>query len=133
MANQVPVITAFTVLNPGLEAERRPTTAGGSPRRPTAPCSAGASDDDLSGHPLQRSNVVPATDGPGTLATAGIGRGDLTEGTQPRLNVLDGSGLSALTRFIGIDRTGPDIGPSRWGAAAAGRDNDITLRAQNHG
>ena len=74
----------------------------------------GISDDDFSRATLQ--NVPgpgsPATDGPSSLAYGwDWSTGAFSEGTwNPRLTVLDDSGLSASeTIFIGIDRTGPTM------------------------
>ena len=135
VANQVPVITAFTVLNPGAGSGTSSNDRWwfATPANGTLQFRWGASDDDLERATL--SNVPgtgnPATDGPGTLAYGWDWTpGDLTEGTwNPRLNVLDGSGLSAsLTRFIGIDRTGPDIGAITVGSSGGWQmDEDITL------
>ncbi len=117
VANQVPVITAFSVLNPGAGSGTSSNDRWwfSTPANGTLQFRWGASDDDL-----ERATIAnlpgsgnPPSDGPGTLAYGwDWSPGDLSEGTwNPRLNVLDGSGLSAtLTRFIGIDRTGPDIG-----------------------
>lgn len=117
VANQVPVITAFSVLNPGAGSGTSSNDRWwfSTPANGTLQFRWGASDDDL-----ERATIAnlpgsgnPSSDGPGTLAYGwDWSPGDLSEGTwNPRLNVLDGSGLSAtLTRFIGIDRTGPDIG-----------------------
>ncbi|MGB2507220.1 MAG: Ig-like domain-containing protein, partial [Candidatus Poseidoniaceae archaeon] len=135
VANQVPVITAFTVLNPGAGSGTSSNDRWwfATPANGTLQFRWGASDDDLERATL--SNVPgtgnPSTDGPGTLAYGwDWAPGDLTEGTwNPRLNVLDGSGLSAsLTRFIGIDRTGPDIGSITVGSDGGWQsNNDITL------
>ncbi len=135
VANQVPIITAFTVLNPGAGSGTSSNDRWwfATPANGTLQFRWGASDDDLERATL--SNVPgtgnPSTDGPGTLAYGWDWTpGDLTEGTwNPRLNVLDGSGLSAsLTRFIGIDRTGPDIGSITVGSDGGWQsNNDITL------
>ena len=135
VANQVPIITAFTVLNPGAGNGTSSNDRWwfATPANGTLQFRWGASDDDLERATL--SNVPgtgnPSTDGPGTLAYGWDWTpGDLTEGTwNPRLNVLDGSGLSAsLTRFIGIDRTGPDIGSITVGSDGGWQsNNDITL------
>ncbi|MGB1623314.1 MAG: Ig-like domain-containing protein [Candidatus Poseidoniaceae archaeon] len=135
VANQVPVITAFTVLNPGAGSGTSSNDRWwfATPANGTLQFRWGASDDDLERATL--SNVPgtgnPSTDGPGTLAYGwDWAPGDLTEGTwNPRLNVLDGSGLTAsLTRFIGIDRTGPDIGAITVGSSGGWQaNNDITL------
>ena len=135
VANQVPIITAFTVLNPGAGSGTSSNDRWwfATPANGTLQFRWGASDDDLERATL--SNVPgtgnPSTDGPGTLAYGwDWAPGDLTEGTwNPRLNVLDGSGLTAsLTRFIGIDRTGPDIGSIIVGSDGGWQsNNDITL------
>ena len=135
VANQVPVITAFTVLNPGAGNGTSSNDRWwfATPANGTLQFRWGASDDDLERATL--SNVPgtgnPSSDGPGTLAYGWDWTpGDLTEGTwNPRLNVLDGSGLTAsLTRFIGIDRTGPDIGAITVGSSGGWQmDEDITL------
>ncbi|MEC8311753.1 MAG: CARDB domain-containing protein, partial [Candidatus Thermoplasmatota archaeon] len=135
VANQVPVITAFSVLNPGAGNGTSSNDRWwfATPANGTLQFRWGASDDDLERATL--SNVPgtgnPASDGPGTLAYGWDWTpGDLTEGTwNPRLNILDGSGLTAsLTRFIGIDRTGPDIGAITVGSSGGWQmDEDITL------
>ena len=135
VANQVPVITAFNVLNPGAGngSSSNDRWWFATPANGTLQFRWGASDDDLERATI--SNVPgsgnPATDGPGTLAYGwDWSPGDLGEGTwNPRLNVLDGSGLSAsLTRFIGIDRTGPTIGAITVGSSGGWQaDSDITL------
>ncbi|MEC7723767.1 MAG: Ig-like domain-containing protein [Candidatus Thermoplasmatota archaeon] len=135
VANQVPVISAFSVLNPGAGNGTSSNDRWwfATPANGTLQFRWGASDDDLERATL--SNVPgtgnPASDGPGTLAYGWDWTpGDLTEGTwNPRLNVLDGSGLTAsLTRFIGIDRTGPDIGAITVGSSGGWQmDEDITL------
>ncbi|MEC8540641.1 MAG: hypothetical protein VXY53_02255, partial [Candidatus Thermoplasmatota archaeon] len=85
-----------------------------------------ASDDDLLRASL--TNVpgpgAPTNDGPSNLNYGwDWSTGAMTEGTwNPRLTVYDNSGLSATqTMFIGIDRTGPNIG-----TISAGSTNDWT-------
>tara|TARA_B100000683_G_scaffold4183_1_gene4350 strand:+ start:2897 stop:4714 length:1818 start_codon:yes stop_codon:yes gene_type:complete len=117
IANQVPAITTFTVLNPdagtGASLSNRAWFNIGA--QDTLSFRWGASDDDLKQATL--SNVpgpgAPATDGP-TMLSYGWdwASGNMQEGTwSPRLTVQDHSGLSnTSTLFIGIDRTGPTIG-----------------------
>ena len=117
IANQVPAITTFTVLNPdagtGASLSNRAWFNIGA--QDTLSFRWGASDADLKQATL--SNVpgpgAPATDGP-TMLSYGWdwASGNMQEGTwSPRLTVQDHSGLSnTSTLFIGIDRTGPTIG-----------------------
>ena len=117
IANQVPAITTFTVLNPdaGTGASLSDRAWFNIGAQDTLSFRWGASDDDLKQATL--SNVpgpgAPATDGP-TMLSYGWdwASGNMQEGTwSPRLTVQDHSGLSnTSTLFIGIDRTGPTIG-----------------------
>ncbi len=135
VANQVPIITAFSVLNPGAGSGTSSNDRWwfATPADGTLQFRWGASDDDLERATLSNlpGTGTPSSDGPGTLAYGwDWSPGDLGEGTwNPRLNVLDGSGLSAsLTRFIGIDRTGPEIGSITVGSDGGWQaDNNITL------
>lgn len=116
IANQEPVITAFTVLNAasgnGTSSSDRlwfsVATTG------TLAFRWGANDDDLDRATLANvpGSGTPATDGPGTLAYGwDWAPGDLGEGTwNPVLTVSDDSGYNVQkTIFIGIDRTGPSL------------------------
>ena len=117
IANQVPAITTFTVLNPdaGTGASLSDRAWFNIGAQDTLSFRWGASDDDLKQATL--SNVpgpgAPTTDGP-TMLSYGWdwASGNMQEGTwSPRLTVQDHSGLSnTSTLFIGIDRTGPTIG-----------------------
>ena len=116
IANQVPVITAFTVLSADVGAGTSSSDRAWFNVSQTATIEFryGISDDDFSRATLQ--NVPgpgsPATDGPSSLAYGwDWSTGAFSEGTwNPRLTVLDDSGLSASeTIFIGIDRTGPTM------------------------
>jgi hypothetical protein len=117
IVNQVPVITAFTALNPdagsGSSLTDRAWFNIGSGEAISFRW--GASDDDLKEATL--TNVpgpgTPSKDGPTSLAYGwDWSSGSMSEGTwSPRLTVVDHSGLSATaTMFIGIDRTGPTVG-----------------------
>ena len=128
IANQVPIITQFTLSNieygSGNSASDRAwfsIAADGM-----LEFSWDASDDDLLRASL--TNVpgpgAPTNDGPSNLNYGwDWSTGAMTEGTwNPRLTVYDNSGLSATqTMFIGIDRTGPNIG-----TISAGSTNDWT-------
>ncbi len=112
--NQIPVITAFTVLSPdiGTGATSSDRAWFNVSQTGTIEFRYGISDDDFDRASLQ--NVpgpgTPATDGPTSLAYGwDWTSGAFTEGTwNPRLTVFDDSGLSSSeTIFIGIDRTGP--------------------------
>ena len=126
IANQVPVITTFTVLNPdagtGTSLSDRAWFNIGS--QEALSFRWGASDDDLKQATL--ANVpgpgTPATDGPTSLNYGwDWASGNMQEGTwSPRLTVQDHSGLSnTSTVFIGIDRTGPTIGSVTVGDGGA--------------
>jgi hypothetical protein len=116
IANQEPIITAFTVLNAasgnGTSSSDRlwfNVAATG-----TLAFRWGASDDDLDRATLANvpGSGTPATDGPGTLAYGwDWAPGDLGEGTwNAVLTVSDESGYNVQdTVFIGIDRTGPSL------------------------
>ena len=114
--NQVPVITAFTVLSPdvGTGATSSDRAWYNVSESGTIEFRYGISDDDFDRATLQ--NVPgpgsPATDGPTPLAYGwDWTSGSFSEGTwNPRLTVFDNSGLSSSeTIFIGIDRTGPTM------------------------
>jgi len=114
--NQVPVITAFTVLSPdvGTGATSSDRAWYNVSESGTIEFRYGISDDDFDRATLQ--NVPgpgsPATDGPTSLAYGwDWTSGSFSEGTwNPRLTVFDNSGLSSSeTIFIGIDRTGPTM------------------------
>ena len=116
IANQVPVITAFTVLSPDVGTGTASSDRAwfNVSQSATIEFRYGISDDDFSRATLQ--NVPgpgsPATDGPSTLAYGwDWSTGAFSEGTwNPRLTVFDNSGLSSSeTIFIGIDRTGPTM------------------------
>ena len=126
IANQVPVITTFTVLNAdagsGTSLSDRAWFNIGS--QESLSFRWGASDDDLKEATL--ANVpgpgAPPTDGPSNLAYGwDWASGNMAEGTwSPRLTVHDHSGLTATsTMFIGIDRTGPSIGTVTVGDGSA--------------
>ena len=126
IANQVPVITTFTVLNPdagtGTSLSDRAWFNIGS--QEALSFRWGASDDDLKQATL--ANVpgpgTPATDGPTSLNYGwDWASGNMQEGTwSPRLTVQDHSGLSnTSTVFVGIDRTGPTIGSVTVGDGGA--------------
>ena len=126
IVNQVPVITAFTVLNPdagtGTSLADRAWFNIGTGEALSFRW--GASDDDLKEATL--TNVpgpgAPAKDGPTSLAYGwDWSSGSMSEGTwSPRLTVYDRSGLSAsTTMFVGIDRTGPTVGTVTVGDGSA--------------
>lgn len=135
IANQVPVITSFTVLNAdagaGTSLADRAWFNIGS--QESLSFRWGASDDDLKEATL--ANVpgpgAPPTDGPTNLAYGwDWASGNMAEGTwSPRLTVYDHSGLTATsTMFIGIDRTGPSIGSVTVGDGAAWQQSgDVTI------
>lgn len=117
IANQEPLITTFTVLNPdagsGTSLADRAWFNIGS--QDALSFRWGASDDDLKQAKL--TNVpgpgTPQTDGPTSLSYGwDWGSGNMSEGTwSPLLTVEDYSGYSVTqTLFIGIDRTGPSVG-----------------------
>ncbi|DAC53140.1 MAG TPA: hypothetical protein D7I11_07180 [Candidatus Poseidoniales archaeon] len=117
IVNQVPTITAFTVLNPdaGTGASLSDRAWFNIGAQDTLSFRWGASDDDLKQATL--ANVpgpgAPSTDGPSSLSYGwDWSSGNMQEGTwSPRLTVHDHSGLSSTaTLFIGIDRTGPTVG-----------------------
>ena len=117
IVNQVPTITAFTVLNPdaGTGASLSDRAWFNIDAQDTLSFRWGASDDDLKQATL--ANVpgpgAPSTDGPSSLNYGwDWSSGNMQEGTwSPRLTVHDHSGLSSTaTLFIGIDRTGPTVG-----------------------
>jgi hypothetical protein len=117
IVNQVPTITAFTVLNPdaGTGATLSDRAWFNIDAQDTLSFRWGASDDDLKQATL--ANVpgpgAPSTDGPSSLSYGwDWSSGNMQEGTwSPRLTVHDHSGLSSTaTLFIGIDRTGPTVG-----------------------
>ncbi len=117
IVNQVPAITAFTVLNPdaGTGASLSDRAWFNIGAQDAISFRWGASDDDLKQATL--ANVpgpgAPSTDGPSSLSYGwDWSSGNMQEGTwSPRLTVHDHSGLSSTaTLFIGIDRTGPTIG-----------------------
>lgn len=117
IVNQVPTITAFTVLNPdaGTGASLSDRAWFNIDAQDTLSFRWGASDDDLKQATL--ANVpgpgAPSTDGPSSLSYGwDWSSGNMQEGTwSPRLTVHDHSGLSSTaTLFIGIDRTGPTVG-----------------------
>ena len=116
IVNQVPVITAFTVLNAASGNGTSSTDRLWFNVQETGTLAFrwGASDDDLSRASLTNvpGSGTPSTDGPSSLAYGWDWTpGDLDEGTwNPRLTVYDDSGLSATrTIFLGIDRTGPTL------------------------
>jgi len=126
IANQVPVITTFTVLNADAGSGTSLSDRAWFNIGPQESLSFrwGASDDDLKEATL--ANVpgpgAPATDGPSNLAYGwDWASGNMAEGTwSPRLTVHDHSGLTATsTMFIGIDRTGPSIGTVTVGDGSA--------------
>ena len=116
IANQLPIITSFSVSDAKTGSGNSPTdrawfdiAANG-----TMEFSWTANDDDLSYATL--SNVpgsgTPASDGPSSITNGWSWTpGDLSEGTwNPRLTVYDNSGLYVSTTiYIGIDRTGPTV------------------------
>ena len=117
IVNQVPAITAFTVLNPdaGTGASLSDRAWFNIGAQDTLSFRWGASDDDLKQATL--ANVpgpgAPSTDGPSSLNYGwDWSSGNMQEGTwSPRLTVHDHSGLSSTaTLFVGIDRTGPTVG-----------------------
>jgi len=117
IVNQVPAITAFTVLNPdaGTGASLSDRAWFNIGAQDAISFRWGASDDDLKQATL--ANVpgpgAPSKDGPSSLSYGwDWSSGNMQEGTwSPRLTVHDHSGLSSTaTLFIGIDRTGPTIG-----------------------
>ena len=114
--NQVPVITAFTVLSPdvGTGATSSNRAWFNVSQTGTLEFRYGLSDDDFDRATLQ--NVPgpgsPAADGPTSLAYGwDWSTGSFSEGTwNPRLTLFDNSGLSSSeTLFIGIDRSGPSM------------------------
>ena len=114
--NQVPVITAFTVLSPdvGTGATSSDRAWFNVSQTGTLEFRYGLSDDDFDRATLQ--NVPgpgsPAADGPTSLAYGwDWSTGSFSEGTwNPRLTLFDNSGLSSSeTLFIGIDRSGPSM------------------------
>ena len=116
IANQVPVITSFTLADAITGSGTSPTdrawfnlSANG-----TLEFAWSASDDDLAYATLANvpGSSSPASDGPSTISHAwSWSPGDLGEGTwNPRLTVYDDSGLYvSSTMYIGIDRSGPSI------------------------
>mgnify|MGYP006132340799 CR=1 FL=1 len=116
IANQVPIITSFSLTNTGvgsgataIDRAWYPLDANG-----TLGFTWSASDDDLTHASLANAPGpgTPSDDGPGTIAYGwDWNTGAIAEGTyNPRLTVWDGSGLSATkTMFIGIDRTAPTM------------------------
>ena len=126
IANQVPAITTFTVLNPdaGTGASLSDRAWFNIGAQDSLSFRWGASDDDLKQATL--SNVpgpgAPAIDGPNSLSYGwDWASGSMDEGTwSPRLTVQDHSGLSnTSTLFIGIDRTGPTVGAVTVGDGGA--------------
>lgn len=122
VANQVPVITGFSVDNAatgsGNSADDRAWFAIDS--NGWIKFTWSASDDDLSHATL--TNVPgpgsPSQDGPGSLSNSwNWSSGNMAEGTwNPRLTVYDNSGLSdSESIFIGIDRTGPTLSSPTFG------------------
>ena len=122
--NQVPEITEFSVNNivygTGLSAFDRAWFSTASDG--TLEFSWHAVDDDLLRATLTNvpGSGAPTSDGPSTINYGwDWSSGDFPEGTwNPRLTVYDNSGLTATqTMFIGIDRTGPNIGTVSTGSS----------------
>lgn len=116
IANQVPVITSFSILNSdyGSGVSSADRAWFNVEETGSLSFSWSASDDDLTHAGLVNtpgSGSVP-NDGPGALAYGWEwSPSDLAEGTyNPRITVYDGSGLSASqTMFMGIDRSPPTM------------------------
>jgi hypothetical protein len=133
--NQVPVITAFTVLSPDIGSGTSSSDRAwfNLSQSGTIEFRYGISDDDFNRATLQ--NVpgpgTPATDGPTSLSYGwDWSTGAFADGTwNPRLTVFDDSGLSSSeTIFIGIDQTGPTMNSVSVGNGDAWQStNSITL------
>ena len=135
IANQVPVITDFSVNNieygSGTSASDRAWFSIAADA--TLEFAWSASDDDLLRASL--TNVpgpgTPTNDGPSNLNYGwDWSTGGFSEGTwNPRLTVYDNSGLTATqTIFIGIDRTGPTIGSVTTGSSSGwSTSSSVTL------
>jgi len=117
IANHIPEITIFKVLNPDYGTGDSVTDRAWFNIESDEAISFrwGAIDDDLKRATLTNAPgpSSPLADGPGTLNYGwDWASGNMSEGSSnPRLTVFDNSGLSnSSTIFIGIDRTGPSIG-----------------------
>jgi len=117
IANHIPEITIFTVLNQDYGTGDSVTDRAWFNIESNEAISFrwGAIDDDLKRATLTNAPgpSSPPADGPGTLNYGwDWASGNMSEGSSnPRLTVFDNSGLSnSSTVFIGIDRTGPSIG-----------------------
>ena len=126
IANQRPIITAFTVLDAdaGTGSSTSDRAWFNIDALGTLSFRWGVSDDDLKQATL--TNVpgpgAPPMDGPTSLNYGwDWASGNMAEGTwSPRLTVQDHSGLSnTSTLFIGIDRTGPTVGTVTVGDGSA--------------
>ncbi len=134
IANQIPVITSFSVLSPdhGSGASNSDRAWFDIEETGTLSFSWNAVDDDLTHAGLVN---VPgsgsvANDGPGTLDYGWLwSPSDLAEGKyNPRLTVYDGSGLSASqTLFMGIDRTPPTMTSPTIGNGKVWQDSSEVL------
>ena len=117
IANHIPEITIFTVLNQDYGTGDSVTDRAWFNIESNEAISFrwGAIDDDLKRATLTNAPgpSSPPADGPGALNYGwDWASGNMSEGSSnPRLTVFDNSGLSnSSTVFIGIDRTGPSIG-----------------------
>lgn len=134
IANQIPIITSFSLLNPNYGSGISNDDRAWFDIEETGILSFSwaASDDDLTHAGLVN---VPgsgsvANDGPGTLAYGWQwSPGDLAEGTyNPRITVYDSSGLSASqTLFMGIDRTPPTMTSPTIGNGEVWQDSSAVL------
>ena len=124
IANQVPEIIQFEVLNPdyGTGSSASDRAWFNIDATDTLQFVWNALDDDLLRATL--SNVpgpgAPANDGPSSINYGwDWSSGAFSEGTwNPRLTVYDNSGLNAVeTIFMGIDRTGPTLGVISTGSS----------------
>jgi hypothetical protein len=134
IANQIPIITSFSVLNPdyGSGVSNADRAWFDIEETGTLSFSWAATDDDLTHAGLVNvpgSGSVP-NDGPGTLAYGWLwSPSDLAEGTyNPRITVYDSSGLSASqTLFMGIDRTPPTMASPTIGNGKVWQDSSEVL------
>lgn len=126
IANQVPEIIQFEVLNPdyGTGSSASDRAWFNIDATDTLQFVWNALDDDLLRATL--SNVpgpgAPANDGPSSINYGwDWSSGAFSEGTwNPRLTVYDNSGLNAVeTIFMGIDRTGPTLGVISTGSSSS--------------
>ena len=134
IANHIPIITSFNVLNPdyGSGVSNADRAWFDIEETGTLSFSWAATDDDLTHAGLVNvpgSGSVP-NDGPGTLAYGWLwSPSDLAEGTyNPRITVYDSSGLSASqTLFMGIDRTPPTMASPTIGNGKVWQDSSEVL------